>query len=420
MVLAVLPVIFISACSGGSNINSTVSKEETPKSSIEVWCSADMKDNITYAAGLFCEKNPQVSISVTSISGNGIDNDLKARAAAGASYPDLIEVNTHEISFLVDKYPEVFLDIDNEVKKIGDKLLPWKLQEVTVNKKIYAFPWDSDPKVILYNKNLADRYNINPADIKTWDDFQSTGDMLNTKTAGKVKLIALKESASGEMYKSMMRELGSGLYKNNGAIVIPKDETLKVLTKVKQMYDKKMIYEIKDKEEPLALLKNGSAISIIADGQDIKKISESQDMNKIKWQVEKFPAFENGGKNAVCGEGNAVMVVKKSSTNDAALKFTRFLLTDNESNIFAFKNNAVIASTTDLYSLPLLNQVPENYNGIRVWRFMAEEGREETAITYDPIYDKISSRLIQLERDVLKGKDPKELIKSAEDELNKP
>ncbi|MDP4090775.1 MAG: ABC transporter substrate-binding protein [Bacillota bacterium] len=418
--LSIMPVVFLAACSNGNPISNVVNKEEQLKGNIEIWCSPDMKDNITYSAGLFSEKNPQLSIRVTAKSTDEVENDLKVENSAGQDYPDIIEDATSKVSYFQKEYPDLLLDVGNEIKKLGDKLLPWKLQEVSIDKNSYAFPWNVDPEVILYNKVLADKYNINPQDIKTWDDFIKFGDKLNARDPEGVKLIELKENSSGDLYKSMMRELRSGLYTNDGSITIPRDETLRALTKIKELYDKGLVYELKDEEDPLAVLKNGTALCMIADGGSIKKINDNQELQSTKWQVERFPAFESGGKNAVCGEGNALMVVKKSQQNDAVLKFIRFMLTDNESTLFFLKNSGMITSVPDLYSLPLFNDKNDNYDEKMVWRFIAEESREESLITYGYAYNSISKSLIQLEQDVIKGKDIDKAIKSKEEELNKP
>ncbi len=414
-----MPLIFIAGCSGKNPIESVVNKEEQLKGNMEILCTNETKSNIEYAVQLFKGKNPQVNIKLSTISESGIDNDFKARDAAGEDYPDLLEVNTSQIPVLLDKYPGMFLELDNDIKKIGDKFLHWKLDEVTFNKNIYAYPWDSAPKVMLYNKDLADKYGIEPEDIKTWEDYRKFGVKLVSMTSGKIKLIALKENMNGSLFTYMMRQLKTPIYKDTGSIELPKTEFIKSLASIKGLYDNKLIYELKDNEDALNIFTSGQVLSIIAGVSDVKKVNENRN-NSQKWQVEKIPAFENGGKDALCGEGNGFMVIKKEAQNEVVSKFMKFMLTDSECTIFAFKNSGIITSVPELYSLPLFNEVSDNFPGKRIWRFIAEEVKEENAVTYYPSHDKIIKSLIQMESDVISGKNTADVIKLKQEELNKP
>jgi ABC-type glycerol-3-phosphate transport system substrate-binding protein len=414
----VFSLIFAAGCTGNEVIDEVIGTEETLKGTINIWSSEETKGIIEYSARLFNDINPDVNISVTAVSKEELESKLEVAQASMTGIPDILEVSTYEIPKLIDKLPNLFKPVDEDIEKIKSKVLPWKIKEVTIEDHIYAFPWEVNPRVVLYNKELASKYNLDPFQAKTWSEFLQMGAALKESSGGTVKLIALNEAGNENLYSSMLRQLKKPLYSNDSGIVLPMEENKLVLSTISQLINYQMVYALQAGEDSIESLKSGKALCVIADSRMINRIYNSTELSLIQWQVERFPAFEYGGKSSASGEGNAFMFTKYNESNTAASEFIRFMLTDNESNIFALKQAGIIPAVTDLYSIPVFNGSVDNFMELKIWRFMAEQGKEEAEITYDKEYSKLVGEILELEQAALSGQDVEALINKFEVDHN--
>lgn len=414
-----LVCVFLIGCSEKKISNGSVGKEEVLKGSINIWCSKDNEKSLEHSVALFIEKNPGVTINVVSMLKEELQKKLISEETSMEELPHIIETDTHRVPELAAEFSELIRPVDAEMTSLRGKILPWKLKEVTLDGKIYAFPWDTGPKVILYNRAIANKYNIDPFAIKTWSQFIEAGNTVKERSEGGTKLIALKEIVDSNLYTSMMRQQGNSLYNNGSKISLQKEESISALTVIGDLYNQQLVHELKIGEDQLTALSTGKALCIIADGSIIKRIFNSEELKQQQWQIERFPAFEYGGKSTAGGEGTSLMLTKFNENNGLAANFVTFMLTDTECNVFALKSSGIIPSVTEFYSLPVFNSIEDSFNGLRVWRFMAELNREEYEFMYDKEYIKVESELRKLEQAAINGQDIEVLLKLHEEELNK-
>lgn len=419
LLLALIIIMTIIGCYGNGPIDNIVGKDKKLTGTIRIWCSERSKDSISNSFMLFKKEYPELELEITALTKEEIKSDLSKEDISQEDLPHIIEVASYDIANMVNSYPEVFVTVDKAMDKIKDKILPWKLEEVTYDKKLYAFPWDTEPKVLIYNKKLADQYKISSFEIKTWLEFSDLGILLKDQSLGQVKLIALRENVDGNLYKSMLRQFRKALYSNESSITLPEEENKHVLSTIKGMYREEMVYTLKEGEDPVQVLKEGKALCILGDPSIINRINKDAELNNIQWEVQNLPAFEYGGKRSVHGEGNAFMLTKKTESKEAAQDFLNFLLTDVDSVTYSLKEAGIIPSLPVLYNLPEFNSTSSNYQGIRLWRFMAEQSKEEVAILYDHRYEELEKKLIQMEEEALGGRDVGVLTTLLEEELNK-
>lgn len=415
----ILACVFLVGCSEEKIIDGAVGKEEALKGNINVWCSKDSEKSLKHSAALFTEKNPGVTVKVTPMLKEEYEKKLISEETLAGELPHIIEVDTYRIPQLVADFSEIFKPVDNELANFRSKILPWKLKEVTLEGRAYALPWNTSPKVILYNKDIANKYNIDPFSIKTWSQFLEAGNAVKERSEGNTKLIALKEVVDGDLYTSMMRQQGNSLYINDSKVRLPRDENISALAIMGDLYNQQLVHELKIGEDPLTTASTGKALCIIADGSIINRIINSEELRLQQWQIERFPAFEYGGKSTAGDEGNALMLTKFNENSGLAASFVTFMLTDKECNVFALKSSGIIPSITEIYSLPLFNSIDDNFNGLRVWRFMAELSKEEREFMYDKEYVRVEAELRKLEQAAINGQDVEVLIKLHEEELNK-
>ncbi|WP_163192899.1 ABC transporter substrate-binding protein [Clostridium thermarum] len=411
-----LILIFVTGCTGNEVIDEVIGTEKTLKGDISIWSGEETKGTIENAVRLFVKENPEVKISVTAVPTEELKNRLKTSVASKEGVPDIVEVSTYAIPVFIHELPDIFRPVDKDMEKIKSMVVPWKLKEVTIGEQLYGFPWDVNPRVLLYNRELADKYNLEPFQAKTWNEFIQMGMKLKERSQGTVKLIALNETENGNLYISMLRQLKKPLYSQDKGLVLPLEENKLALSTINELVNQQLVYNLQSSEDPVKLLQSEKALCIIADNRSINKLYNSEEFNDTQWQAEPFPAFEFGGKRSANGEGTAFIMTKHNEGNQVASEFLRFMLTDNESNIFGLKQAGIIPAVTELYSLPMFNGSIDNFMGLKLWRLMAEQGREEVEIVYDKDYPTLVSELINLEQEAIAGGDIEDLIIGIETE----
>lgn len=419
LVFLILIVMTLIACRGGSTTREKIDdKENKLFATIRIWCSERSKESIKNSVMLFKQKYPKLVIEVTALSEKEIQSKLNRKDISDDDFPHIIEIGSYDIANMVESYPDFFVPVDSIMENRRDKFLSWKLEEMTYEEKIYAFPWDIEPKILIYNRKLAKEYNISTFDIKTWLEFSNLGFLIKKQTSNNLKLIALKENVDGNLYKSMLRQFRKGLYSKGNYINLP-EENKKVLSTIRGMYSEGMVYTLKKEEDPLEVLKEGKVLCILGDSSDVSRLNRETEFKDFQWEVQNLPAFEYGGKRMVYGEGNALMLTKKSESNNGAVEFLNFLLTDSESVTYSLKEAGIIPSIPILYNLSEFNINSNNYQNMKLWRFMAEQSKEEEALLYDHRYEVIEKQLIQMEQAAIEGRDIETLITTEEKELNK-
>lgn len=418
LLIILLIVMTTIGCNGEDTTDKNLDKDKGLTGTVRIWCSERSKDSINNAFKLLKQNNPELNIVITTLSEGEIHNNLSNKSLDDEDYPHIIEVGSYQIPKLLKVYPEVFTPVDKAIDKIKDKFLPWKLEEITYEKKPYAIPWNTEPKVLIYNKKLAEENKVNPFGIKTWLEFSDLGIFLKDQSLGNQKLIALKENEDGNLYKSMLRQFRKGLYPVADYISLP-EENKYVLSSIRGMYKEEIIYTLKEGEDPLQALKDGKALCILGDSSDISRLNKEEAFNSFQWEVHSLPAFEYGGKRAVHGEGNVFMLTKKTEGDKVAVDFINFLLTDFDSVTYSLKEDGIIPSIPVLYNLPEFNISSNNYQNIKLWRFMAEQSKEEEAVDYDHRYDLVEKELLKLEGEAIEGQDLEILLTLHEKELNK-
>jgi lactose/L-arabinose transport system substrate-binding protein len=58
---------------------------------------------------------------------------------------------------------------------IQAKFPDFKRTELEVGDAAYAMPWDSGPVAVFYRRDFYEKAGVDPAKIKTWDDFIAAG-----------------------------------------------------------------------------------------------------------------------------------------------------------------------------------------------------------------------------------------------------
>ena len=137
----------------------------------------------------FNAKHPNVEVVVEMIGNQQVfDRQLAACAAGGGGLPDVISIENAEAEIFWSRFPDCTTNLRElgYTEEISKGFPDFKRVELEVGDKAYAMPWDSGPVVMFYRRDLYEKAAIDPATIKTWDDFIDAGEKISKANPGVV------------------------------------------------------------------------------------------------------------------------------------------------------------------------------------------------------------------------------------------
>lgn len=110
------------------------------------------------------------------------------------------------------------------------ELVDGAANDATINGKIYGLPDAVRPNVLFYNKEIFDKYEIDPAMMSTFDGYIEAGRQLKEKSNGTVYLSYVSPSNKTWRYwgrRGLMPQAGARIWDDDGNVVIGEDEGTK-------------------------------------------------------------------------------------------------------------------------------------------------------------------------------------------------
>jgi raffinose/stachyose/melibiose transport system substrate-binding protein len=184
VILATAAALLVSAtgCSAASGSN-------TGEIEFQTFTAVDSKlmSTIEEVTARFEDKHPDIKVKLVA-SSNNYEADMKVRLASG-NIPDIF--GTHGWS--LNRYSEFLEPLqDEEWAKDFNPALDSAMKNDAG--EFFAFPVDTDVAGLIYNRDVLEAADIDPASITTWDAFEKAAEAV--KTNG-VSPIAVSGKASG-------------------------------------------------------------------------------------------------------------------------------------------------------------------------------------------------------------------------------
>ena len=113
----------------------------------------------------------------------------------------------------------------------------FKRTELEVGDVAYAMPWDSGPVVMFYRRDFYEKAGVDPAGIKTWDDFIAAGKKVMEANPG-VVMTQADLNGDTEWFRMLANEQGCSYFSDDGqSITVNQPACVAALDKVKEIID---------------------------------------------------------------------------------------------------------------------------------------------------------------------------------------
>lgn len=385
------------------NTNSNQGKEnkEELEGKIIIWTEKNIGRNIKLSADKYKKENPKVQFEIVELKSDELNNKISNALKTKENLPNIVIMDSQATQITVKKSPDSFSNLSDEISSFRDKFLKYRIDNVTIDEKIYGFPYESKPIGIFFRKDIFDEAGIKSENIKTWDDFIDAGKVINTRTSGNIKLICFNENGDDLMYRQLMNQLGVFPFNKEGKPVVNSKESIKVISIMKKMHDSNVVYNMNGNDNVINLVKNNKVASVIESCTWTKELYDQCNDQKGKWALMRLPAFEPGGKTAASIGGSDLLVIKNPNNDKLVFKFAKFAVQDKESLINGFVNYGIYPAIKTCYIDEILEKPIEYFDWQRVWKLYYEIDRESSYVGYTENYLKVRDDIIKAQENIL-------------------
>ncbi len=317
----------------------------------------------------FNQKYPDIKVTVQDLGNNQVfDKTLAACAAGGDGLPDIVTVENFEAELFWNRFPDCFTDLTAlGYSPEQQALFPeFKRTELEVDGKAYAMPWDSGPVAVFYRRDFYEKAGVDPAAIKTWDDFLAAGKKVMEANPGTVMAQA-DFNGDSEWFRMITNEQGCGYFSTDGqAITINQPACVAALDKIKQMKDAGIITAAIWDEKIQANTAGKTASQMMGAWYEGTVRSGSPDLSG-KWGVYPMPSLTADGPRAANLGGSSLAISEASEKKEAAFKFVEYALTTNEGQVSMLKSFGLVPSLLTAVEDPFVKERQPYWGGQTVW-----------------------------------------------------
>ncbi len=265
---------------------------------------------------------------------------------------DVVIVSEEYVKPLVKMGSNSFLDVGSDISGINEVFSEGRMNAVTDNKKIYAYPWTAKPVAILYRSDIFSSEGINIDDIKTWDDLRILGKNLAART-GK-KFLVYQAPQFGRLNNALLSQLRIS-YSDK--------------TNSKRVSDliNAMVYEgtLYGSESIMTMMKKDWVMAVLVTPEDVVNIMKMESQ-KGKWGIMKLPAFEPGGNRDVSLGGYDILINKDTKNINLSREFSKYLASDSTTAYDNLMNNGMFTAAYSLYNRQKFNNSNDFFN-TNIW-----------------------------------------------------
>jgi lactose/L-arabinose transport system substrate-binding protein len=317
----------------------------------------------------FNKQFPNVKVTVEDLGNQQtFDKMLAGCAAGGVGLPDIISVENHESEIFWSQFPDCFADLKTlgYTDEIAAQFPDFKRAELEVDGKAYAMPWDSGPVTMFYRRDFYEKAGIDPATIKTWDDFIAAGKKVQEANPG-ITMTQADINGDAEFFRMIANEQGCGYFSGDGqSITVNKPGCVAALETVKKLKDAGLLIAGTWDEKIQASTAGTVATHMYGGWYEGTIRSTSPDLAG-KWGVYTMPSASADGPRAANLGGSALAVSASSKNKEAAWAYVNYTLGTNEGQVTMLKEFGLVPSLLSALDDPYVKQDQPYWGGQKVW-----------------------------------------------------
>ncbi len=144
---------------------------------------------------------------------------LAGCAAGGTDLPDVVTIENDEAEVYWARFPDCFANLDDIRRRQVQGRLP-RVQMAGADCRRRASircPGTAARRCVFYRRDIYEQAGVDPASIKTWDDFIAAGKKMMDATGGKVKMATMNMIDDDGWFRPLANQEGCSYFAKDGA-----------------------------------------------------------------------------------------------------------------------------------------------------------------------------------------------------------
>jgi lactose/L-arabinose transport system substrate-binding protein len=292
-------------------------------------------------------------------------------AVSGGGLPDISVIEDSHLAQFVAL--DALADITAEVTPYLPFMNEYKWQQATSDGNYFAMPWDSGPVAVYYRRDVFTKAGVEPASIKTWDDFYAAAKTI--KTEAKVPMWQQSKARnSARLFETLIWQRGLGYVDASGAVILDKDpKILETLEYMGRFWTEGLSADNEDWTDPwYGAFADGSAATIVEAswmGAFFKGwIAPEADG---KWGVFQMPVWATGDPPTSNDGGSALAILGETKQKEAAWAYVQFHLGVVESQLKMYEASDFFPALEPTYDDAAFHEADPYFGGDKVRELFA-------------------------------------------------
>ena len=223
---------------------------------------------------------------------------MYAMAGDTSSLPEVMNLDTIGVIELANA--GLLRDQTEYFEAQADLYLEGVVNDATVDGRIYGLPDSVKPQLLFYNNAVFEKYDVDPAMMKTFEGYLEAGRLLKERSNGEVYLSWIDTTTYTWRYwgrRGLMPQTGARIWDENGNVVIGEDEgTKKALGYLAQLYEEGLLYRSTMMQPPLFEATDDGKVATFYIGAFFDEFLRKNLVDTAgDWRIMEAPVFEDIG-----------------------------------------------------------------------------------------------------------------------------
>jgi lactose/L-arabinose transport system substrate-binding protein len=381
------------------------------KGTVSVWSWDVAAKALKRLAPAFEQRHPGVRVEVVDIGYDNAYDKITVGLKSGKGLPDVLTVEGGRLPGYIGVFPGGLYDVTALAARYRTSFAQAAWKYVTDEKgKVFALPWDSGPCALFYRTDMLKDAGVDPASIRTWDDYVAAGERIKARTGKKLLVMDPEEDS---VFPMLLQQQGQH-YMKNGLIAVNDQQGVRAATLLKTLAGKGLIQFEKGWDGLVAATKAGKVATTPYAVWWSGTLTDEMKELKGKFGVVPLPAFDAGGVRTSNDGGSALAVTGQTKNAAAAWAFVEFMLADTANQVSMLRTEGLFPAYLPALKDPYVTAPQEYYGGQPVFKTFAD--LESSVPPVEDTKDMPKARDIvngTISGIVLHGEDPKRALDSA-------
>jgi len=300
------------------------------------------RKSIEGSVAQFNETHPGINAKILLVPGTETETTKLMTAVAAGAGPDIYYLDRFTVAQkayygVLEPLEDFLVQAGVDIGALRSEYFNFAAEEATYNGKLYALPWDTDTRVLYYNKKLFKEAGLDPnKPPRTISELDEYADKLTIMKGNKIQQIGFIPWRSQGWHYTWGWAFGGKFYDPESKKLIFADDPkiAKALEWEKTYADK---YNIKNLDSFLSAYSGGGAapIDLFLIGKEAMRIDGNWMLSQIdklapegfEYGITPIPSPPDGEKNSTWCGGWSLVVPKGSKHPKEAAEFILYMTT---------------------------------------------------------------------------------------------